>query len=256
MTHYPTYVPFSENDQRTHEAILIAETRQISLLLFRLAGRAIEALSRGLDEAVDMDRVRTLSALMSRAIWAHDLMERRIHAMMGREEKRKRLEAFEARKTARRGEMPSANPIPRTARERRSGVSVEPLDGESGSEYFAEDPRSARRHDMPALAREHGGCDEVRQTPAPSPTPTPGTARMRGTGVSRKPLDDADSPEHLTDTPDREDWAGAVEAAVAAHDHGAIRALTDSVISPLMAELDQLETRRAGRNDHARDPTA
>jgi len=195
MTHYPTYVPFSENDQRTHEAILIAETRQISLLLFRLAGRAIEALSRGLDEGVDMDRVRTLSALMSRAIWAHDLMERRIHAMMGREEKRKRLEAFEARKAARRGEMPSPNPTPRTARERGSGVSLEPLD-------------------------------------------------------------DADNTEHLTDTPDREDWAGAVEAAVAAHDHGAIRALTDSIISPLMAELDQLETRRAGRNDHARDPTA
>jgi len=256
MTHYPTYVPFSENDQRTHEAILIAETRQISLLLFRLAGRAIEALSRGLDEAVDMDRVRTLSALMSRAIWAHDLMERRIHAMMGREEKRKRLEAFEARKAARRGEIPTANPIPRTARERRSGVSVEPLDGESGSEYFAEDPGSARRHDMPALARELGGWEGFEPAPAPCPTPIPRTARERGSGVSLETLEDLDNTEHLTDAPDREDWAGAVEAAVAAHDHGAIRALTDSIISPLMAELDQLETRRAGRNDHARDPTA
>lgn len=61
----------------------------------------------------------------------------------------------------------SATPIPRSAHVRASGVSPESLGDAGGSELFAGDPGSARWHDMPALAREHGEAANGEDVPEP-----------------------------------------------------------------------------------------
>jgi len=97
MTDYVDYDPYDIDELRFHDRCLISRYRNLSWTLLDLTQQVVNGLIIAVREQ-DAPRERRLSALLTRAMWVHDLVERRLSRLIGAEDNRRWREKRDARR--------------------------------------------------------------------------------------------------------------------------------------------------------------
>jgi len=99
MTQYEDYDPYEMNELRFHDGCLISRYRNLSWTLLDLTQQVVNGLIIAVREQ-DAAREQRLAALLTKAMWVHDLVERRLSRLIRAEDKRRWHEKREARRAA------------------------------------------------------------------------------------------------------------------------------------------------------------
>jgi len=97
MTQYEDYDPYEMNELRFHDGCLISRYRNLSWTLLDLTQQVVNGLIIAVREQ-DAAREQRLAALLTKAMWVHDLVERRLSRLIRAEDKRRWHEKREARR--------------------------------------------------------------------------------------------------------------------------------------------------------------